>query len=474
MKRRGLFLSAACALGCAFSSPQASGDNCTPDISRLDKITKQQQDIWTQKVGGTGFGASLMGSKDMAVFVTVGRYGNGNAVNVEILKEEASAAGASFDSALRALKGNRFFLGFKEGGEPLTFVATDVANETKVRNDVLDFGNGKVVTSVVLSSALSDGTLIAIRDAIMAKQIDSIRILLAGDLRVEYSLDEKTSQKLMGKFGCFFDAIGQGIAQPVTASDTARMAALQGRYARKGKPSDFIELNADGTSGLRQDGHTVRGHYTVKGDTIRFTSPDMPGLVSKGQVTGDAIKDDEGIVWERMTEAQRASAPALPDEPKPSKDTATSAIGRYVLKEPPGTSWYMELKSDGTVACQTTKPCSGTYKLAGPGVALRLNVGSTNMKIIGNTLVGKTQVWEKQVEAPRAEPPRAEAVRAEAPPASTPGASTVTLRLGMTPEQVEVAQGGKPQKVIDLGSKKTYIYPDMKVIFVDGKVTDIQ
>jgi hypothetical protein len=50
----------------------------------------------------------------------------------------------------------------------------------------------------------------------------------------------------------------------------------------------------------------------------------------------------------------------------------------------------------------------------------------------------------------------------------------VTLRLGMTPSEVEQAQGGKPQKVIDLGSKKTYIYPDMKVIFVDGKVTDIQ
>jgi hypothetical protein len=461
---------AACALGCALLSPQARADSCKPDVSRVDKITKQQQDIWTQKVGGTGFVNSLMGTKDMAVFVTVGRYGNFNAVNVEILKEEASAASASFDSSLRAVKGNRFFLGFKEGGDPLAFVATDVGNETKVRNDVLDFGVGKVVTSVVLSSALSDEALTAMRDAITTKQIDAIRVLLVGDLRVEYSLEEETSKKLKAKFLCFFEAMdkrglsrpaGQtAAAQPPLTNDPPRMAAVQGRYSRKGKPTDFMELNADGTAGLRQDGHSVRGNYTVNGDAIAFTSPEMPGLTSRGQVTGDTIKDDEGIIWEKMTQAQRAAAPPLPDEPKPSKNAATSALGRYVLK---GGTWYMELKADGTVECQlgATKPCSGTYKLAGPGVALKLNVGSTNLKIVGNTLVGKTQVWEKQVDAPRVEAPRA-------------ATTTVTLRLGMTPQEVEAAQGGKPQKVIDLGSKKTYIYPDMKIIFVDGKVTDIQ
>jgi hypothetical protein len=468
------FVFAVCALSCVLSSSQARADNCKPDVSRIDKITKQQQDIWTQKVGGTGFGASLMGSKDVAVFVTIGRYGNVNAVNVEILKEEASAASASFDSSLRAVKGNRFFLGFKEGGEPLSFVATDVGNETKVRNDVLDFGNGKVVTSVVLSSALSDEALATMRDAITTKQIDAIRVLLVGDLRVEYSLEEKTSKKLMAKFLCFFDAMdkrglsrtasqGQAVSQPPLTNDPARMAAVQGRYSRKGKPTDFMELNADGTAGLRQDGHSVRGNYTVNGDAIAFTSPQMPGLTSRGHVTADTIKDDEGIIWEKMTEAQRAAAPPLPDEPTPSKDAATSALGKYVLK---GGTWYMELKADGTVECQlsATKPCSGTYRLAGPGVALKLNVGSTNMKIVGNTLVGKTQIWEKQLEAPRAEAPRA----------TTHSTTTVTLRLGMTPEEVEAAQGGKPQKVIDLGSKKTYIYPDMKIVFVDGKVTDIQ
>jgi hypothetical protein len=33
---------------------------------------------------------------------------------------------------------------------------------------------------------------------------------------------------------------------------------------------------------------------------------------------------------------------------------------------------------------------------------------------------------------------------------------------------------GQPQRVANLGAKEIYFYKDMKVIFVNGKVTDIQ
>jgi hypothetical protein len=33
---------------------------------------------------------------------------------------------------------------------------------------------------------------------------------------------------------------------------------------------------------------------------------------------------------------------------------------------------------------------------------------------------------------------------------------------------------GKPGNVADLGSKKIYVYRDLKITFVDGKVTDVQ
>jgi hypothetical protein len=33
---------------------------------------------------------------------------------------------------------------------------------------------------------------------------------------------------------------------------------------------------------------------------------------------------------------------------------------------------------------------------------------------------------------------------------------------------------GMPLQMIDLGKKKTYIYPHMKVVFMDDKVSDVE
>jgi hypothetical protein len=48
-----------------------------------------------------------------------------------------------------------------------------------------------------------------------------------------------------------------------------------------------------------------------------------------------------------------------------------------------------------------------------------------------------------------------------------------TISIGQTPEQVE-ATLGKPDKVVNLGPKQMYVYKDLKVTFIDGKVTDVQ
>ena len=51
--------------------------------------------------------------------------------------------------------------------------------------------------------------------------------------------------------------------------------------------------------------------------------------------------------------------------------------------------------------------------------------------------------------------------------------NTKTISLGQTPEQVKAILG-EPEKVVNLGPKVTYIYKDMKVVFQDGKVADVQ
>lgn len=48
-----------------------------------------------------------------------------------------------------------------------------------------------------------------------------------------------------------------------------------------------------------------------------------------------------------------------------------------------------------------------------------------------------------------------------------------SVQLGQTPDQV-VAALGQPDKIVTLGAKQIYVYKDLKVTFVNGKVTDAQ
>jgi len=48
-----------------------------------------------------------------------------------------------------------------------------------------------------------------------------------------------------------------------------------------------------------------------------------------------------------------------------------------------------------------------------------------------------------------------------------------TIQMGMTMDQVQAAVG-KPDKIVNLGPKQLYIYKDMKVTFINGRVADVQ
>lgn len=48
-----------------------------------------------------------------------------------------------------------------------------------------------------------------------------------------------------------------------------------------------------------------------------------------------------------------------------------------------------------------------------------------------------------------------------------------TIQMGMTADQV-VAAMGKPTKMVNLGPKQIYVYKDLKVTFLNGRVVDVQ
>jgi len=54
-----------------------------------------------------------------------------------------------------------------------------------------------------------------------------------------------------------------------------------------------------------------------------------------------------------------------------------------------------------------------------------------------------------------------------------PAGGPPTITLGQSISEVEQLLG-RPNKIVDLGPKKTYVYSDMKVVFTDGRVSDVQ
>jgi hypothetical protein len=75
------------------------------------------------------------------------------------------------------------------------------------------------------------------------------------------------------------------------------------------------------------------------------------------------------------------------------------------------------------------------------------------------------QQQDQAAQQPAAAPaPAAPAAPAQPPP---------TIQLGQTTDEV-TGLFGPPTKIINLGTKIIYVYKDMKVTFIKGKVTDVQ
>jgi hypothetical protein len=69
----------------------------------------------------------------------------------------------------------------------------------------------------------------------------------------------------------------------------------------------------------------------------------------------------------------------------------------------------------------------------------------------------------QQPQESQSQPAQSEPQQAEPP----------TIQLGMSTDQVQSSLG-KPEKIFNVGSKQIYVYKDVKVTFLNGKVSDVQ
>jgi len=174
------------------------GGNCKPNFSGKDRITKAVTSEWAQSLYHTGLlAAALVTTSQINVTASVARIGDANTVNIILEKQESNPGRAVVESPYKAEKGNEFLFGFKEGGDPLRFIADVVTNNTSA--DM--FGN--VNTRVVLTAHVKADDLAAIKNSLSTKHIDSVRVSLSNNVVIEQSVSDKDGLQFGEKINCW-------------------------------------------------------------------------------------------------------------------------------------------------------------------------------------------------------------------------------------------------------------------------------
>jgi len=225
---------AAYVLACCSPSSEAWAQNCKPDASETDKLTKEKYDLYAQVLSSKG---GLMSTSNTTIMALAWRQANVNYIQLRVQKVEQSFDNAAFESTIRGAVGKPFYFGFKTG-DPVALEVTSVDSAAGVSQGLFA---AKGVTTTIFRAAVSDKALAALREALVSRQIDAVRIALAGDARIEVSVDDKSGQKMMGKFSCFYQSLDKkgidlsaGVDPPAKPGQPASAAAKQAESQKPG------------------------------------------------------------------------------------------------------------------------------------------------------------------------------------------------------------------------------------------------
>ncbi len=264
------------------------------------------------------------------------------------------------------------------------------------------------------------------------------------------------------------------------AAQPSDQPGLPGKYTKEGTSVNLFLNTAFGWVLFTPGESRPRvGHYIIDGNTVTLIQ------YSSGQSTlftiqGNKLYDPDGAAWVKPEDTP-APAPAadtdqsvgLPEAP----ETYTSSVsGAQLILNPDKTS--MTIGRDGQ---RSPGHWSYVYGERHEGSLLTLvpSLGgrSAVLKVQGNNLIDNAtgEEWDRTEDAVAGAPEAAPAppMPAIAPPPPPPDAPPPTIALGQTMDQV-TAGFGQPLKVAKLGAKTIFYYKDMKVTFINGKVSNVE
>ncbi len=175
---------------------------CKPDIEKVDKITKEKMKAWEYELYVTSFSGSVGGADEFGINVIIGQTGDKYEIDIQMTKYEFNEKKANFETKIKASKGSTVLFGFKEGGTPLTFTATEVQNASKAMKSLS--GKEMYVTKVTMACYFTKEEMTAFKESLTTKTIDAFRATLDDGMILERSVKDKRGDKMKDKFICFF------------------------------------------------------------------------------------------------------------------------------------------------------------------------------------------------------------------------------------------------------------------------------
>ena len=266
--------------------------------------------------------------------------------------------------------------------------------------------------------------------------------LVAG-LEKKYRLSEINLQGVVARPGTVLTVEADGInAEPYPTMITFENPVVDGQVKQRSKGLGFLKSN---NLQILQPGQKV--YITKINDDTQSNKDDSLKITI---LTTDAVLATftNGAYGGQYQAAKRYSTTLAFKEPKGtlsqlSVDDASKLIDAILSVNPAD---QVRAREAGVVARSCEPHCA---------------VSTTTGNVIGQAVI------------PQGGPPAPAPLPPPPAPADAPAGPPPTIELGQTKDQVQTAFG-TPTRIVKLGTKEIEYFKDMKVTFVNGKVTDVQ
>jgi hypothetical protein len=245
------------------------------------------------------------------------------------------------------------------------------------------------------------------------------------------------------------------------------------------KTADSSESNAGSLKSLLSDG---KPHVFVASAGLTLTSSGTDSAETEGDVlalntppAADATNADLRVLASKQNECAKGDVVSVQlTDLQEMHNNLLSNIdkGMAEMKDHPGQGG-LPAPPAGDVAGTKQAPYAAAAPPADPKDAADVDQAAQEGAQTEKQVVAEANAPDGSTTAaqPSQSPIGGLAPAAQAAPAQPTG--PITIAVGQTPEQV-IAEKGQPTSKVNLATKTIFNYPDMKIIFVKGKVSDVQ